>query len=283
MSEDAAREHVREAHRIEAEAEAILRAHPPAARCAAADTPQTACTPQWETWFGELEKFVADHGHARPSNAKNTRGVRSPLSAWVVQTRTDYRREQLSTDRITRLEALPGWTWEPNRDDFAANLKALTDFTAAAQAERCIVPVGTLVDGAGPRGWPTFGAAGPSHREREHPPPMGGRPFGEPRRFADNRPTVVRSCALRADLEDLDRLQAERHGDRRSGHQGAAKVLAEATDARHLGAVPDLVSRVPGADGVAVPLAERRSQERVGPRGPGVEQAEGDVVTRRRL
>src|SRR6202042_3239902 len=57
----------------------------------------------FETWFGQLEKFVAEHGHARPpKNYVDADGFR--IGRWVGRLRSGDRRSRLSTEEITALE-----------------------------------------------------------------------------------------------------------------------------------------------------------------------------------
>lgn len=61
-------------------------------------------SPQWDNTFGELEQFVAQHGHARPA-------LRARLGQWCERQRIAYRKRMLTEDRAQRLRNLPGWTW----------------------------------------------------------------------------------------------------------------------------------------------------------------------------
>jgi len=68
------------------------------------DTKQT----QWEDGLARLQAYVAETGHCRvPANHVTDDGFK--LGAWVSKQRA--KREIMTADRRTRLEALPGWTW----------------------------------------------------------------------------------------------------------------------------------------------------------------------------
>lgn len=62
-------------------------------------------SPQWDNTFGELEAFVAQHGHARPAAS-------SRLGQWCERQRTAYRKNMLAEDRAQRLRNVPGWAWD---------------------------------------------------------------------------------------------------------------------------------------------------------------------------
>ena len=55
---------------------------------------------------------VAHRGSTRMSQATTSSdGIN--IGAWVNAQRTMYRKGQLPQDRITLMEAIPGWSWEP--------------------------------------------------------------------------------------------------------------------------------------------------------------------------
>jgi hypothetical protein len=65
----------------------------------------------FEAWFRQLEKFVADKGHARPSkNYVDPDGFR--LGRWVFRLREEERRARLAPEERASLESQPGWSWE---------------------------------------------------------------------------------------------------------------------------------------------------------------------------
>jgi hypothetical protein len=86
-----------------------------------------------------LRTYVAARGGARmPPTYRAPDGFR--LGAWVVARRAEHRRGQLPSDRVAELEAVPGWSWDPFKDDFEAGLAALRGFVAEHGHAR--VPVG---------------------------------------------------------------------------------------------------------------------------------------------
>jgi Helicase associated domain len=68
---------------------------------------------KWVEGFSVLERFVAREGDARMPRSHVEDGF--PLGAWVKEQRSVYREGRLSEERVTRLEALPGWVWKRSR------------------------------------------------------------------------------------------------------------------------------------------------------------------------
>ncbi|MGC8635227.1 MAG: Helicase associated domain protein [Candidatus Limnocylindrales bacterium] len=84
----------------------------------------------WEWGFANLERFVAREGHARVP--RDHREGRATLGRWVTRQRTYRANGVLSADRVARLEALPGWSWDPDADAFGQGVTALRAFVAEA-------------------------------------------------------------------------------------------------------------------------------------------------------
>jgi hypothetical protein len=70
----------------------------------------------WEDAFAHLASFVRREGHARVPTA-HREGDGFGLGMWVSNQRAKHNSGRLSQDRVTRLEALPGWRWDarPNQ------------------------------------------------------------------------------------------------------------------------------------------------------------------------
>ena len=78
----------------------------------------------WDVNFGELEKFKAIHGHCNVPQRYQKDQV---LGGWVGRQRTFYYSNQLSHDRIARLESL-GFEWDPLSSDWERMFKTLSSF-----------------------------------------------------------------------------------------------------------------------------------------------------------
>jgi hypothetical protein len=84
----------------------------------------------WEEGFTALERFSTREGHARPSSSYREDGYR--LGQWVSlqrSKRVGALRQTLTAEQITRLESLPGWTWDPVSDLFERGYAALKAFS----------------------------------------------------------------------------------------------------------------------------------------------------------
>ena len=99
-------------------------------------------TTSWELWFGMLEQYVAENGHAL---VPQTHAVNQyPLGKWVSKQRAKRAKGNLDTDREHRLENLPGWTWEPKADRWEHAFSRLLDYVKV-HGHAC-VPLAYTVD-----------------------------------------------------------------------------------------------------------------------------------------
>lgn len=65
---------------------------------------------RWPEAFARLEAFSEEHGHAMVPDGTVRDGF--ALGAWVTAQRLAHRRGELSGERTTQLESLPGWVWD---------------------------------------------------------------------------------------------------------------------------------------------------------------------------
>ena len=82
---------------------------------------------RWDERFTQLQQFVATHGHARVPGSYLT-GDGHRLGRWVVKQRV--RKEQLSSERRTRLEDLTGWVWDTLETRWDERFTQLQQFVA---------------------------------------------------------------------------------------------------------------------------------------------------------
>ena len=67
-------------------------------------------TASWEFWYGLLEQFVNQNGHANVPAAHQENGYK--LGSWVALQRGAYAEGELDAAREMRLRQQPGWTWD---------------------------------------------------------------------------------------------------------------------------------------------------------------------------
>ncbi len=102
----------------------------------------------WRRGLRYLRAYVAQHGTATPP--VHTVVDTYPLGQWVTARRRDYRAGRLRTDRVSTLQALPGWTWHTHhelrwRHHLAALRDALNDHGSLSAATASNAQLGQWV------------------------------------------------------------------------------------------------------------------------------------------
>ena len=94
-------------------------------------------TESWMFWFGLLETYTKAHGNCCvPQLHKTEDGWR--LGLWVNNQRA--RKDTIPPDRRQRLEALPGWSWDPLSDQWEEGFSCLREYSN--REGHCRVPDG---------------------------------------------------------------------------------------------------------------------------------------------
>lgn len=98
---------------------------------------------KWEEGFRQLVDYTKQHGTAQvPARLRHGD---YPLGSWVPKQRDFYRAGTLSEERARRLEALPGWSWDPHAEKWERAFMLLREYTAEHGTSR--VPQSYTVDG----------------------------------------------------------------------------------------------------------------------------------------
>lgn len=104
----------------------------------------------WNEYLGLLEQYVATHGGLNIP-ATNQSQDEKQLYTWIGSQRTQFRKGNLSSERIAKLESYKWWTWDPFDDSWRMGLAALSKhFKNGGSAT---VPRGFKVDGVNLFNW----------------------------------------------------------------------------------------------------------------------------------
>jgi hypothetical protein len=71
-------------------------------------------TPAWDWWYGLLQSYVDEFATPLIPEGQTYHGHQ--LANWVQAQRSFFNTEKISSERIHKLEAITGWTWNPSED-----------------------------------------------------------------------------------------------------------------------------------------------------------------------
>ena len=69
-------------------------------------------THRWNETYEILLQYVREYGHSRVPQKQKFAGIR--LGAWIERQRSQKKKEKLLKKYQDKLEALPGWVWNPS-------------------------------------------------------------------------------------------------------------------------------------------------------------------------
>lgn len=70
----------------------------------------------WQDMYLALSEYAQENGSSSPPNERQ--GPRGSLATWVEKQRSRYRRSPINfeSDKRIKLEAIPGWSWDPKNE-----------------------------------------------------------------------------------------------------------------------------------------------------------------------
>jgi len=98
---------------------------------------------RWEEGFGCLLRYAEREGHTRVPLKHAEDGYK--LGQWVINQRNTYGKRSLNSDRIRRLETLPGWVWNTDAAQWEEGFGYLLRYTEREGHTR--VPAKHVEDG----------------------------------------------------------------------------------------------------------------------------------------
>lgn len=103
----------------------------------------------WESGFSHLQRYIETHGDSRVPRSYKQDGFR--LGSWAGKQRDKYRKGNLDKDKIERLEATPGWSWDPLSESWENGFAHLAAYVK--QYGHARVPQAFLHDGFALGSW----------------------------------------------------------------------------------------------------------------------------------
>ena len=94
----------------------------------------------FQKYLAALKQFLAreESAFVPVPHVESFEGEKLRLGSWAAMRRAEYRDGDLSPDRVAVLEALSGWTWDPDEARFQKFLAALRQFVAREGHARII-------------------------------------------------------------------------------------------------------------------------------------------------
>ena len=88
-------------------------------------------SPSWNYWYGLLQRYQDENGHSRvvrPRILKGPKTETDALASWVNTQRSLFATGELSQERIESLNAVPGWIWSIQDEQWESAKSLLSDF-----------------------------------------------------------------------------------------------------------------------------------------------------------
>jgi hypothetical protein len=94
------------------------------------DLPGWSWLPLDEMWletFEILREYVSSTGSANPPATASFSFKGRPLGKWASKQRANFKNDRLDANRIALLESLPGWLWDPYKDEWMIVFEAVRE------------------------------------------------------------------------------------------------------------------------------------------------------------
>ncbi len=101
--------------------------------------------PGWDFWYDLLKRRAHEHGRSLEGLPHKVKIEGYHLGEWVSLQRADYGRNNLSAERIERLESLPGWIWNKHARRWDEMFTLLQRY--AEREGHAVPPVAHVEDG----------------------------------------------------------------------------------------------------------------------------------------
>ena len=83
---------------------------------------------RWDSAYAALQAYAEREEHSRVPAKAVIDGVH--LGSWIANQRTAYHKSRLTPEQVERLERLPGWTWDAQKEGWDQALAALARYAA---------------------------------------------------------------------------------------------------------------------------------------------------------
>ena len=100
----------------------------------------------WNKFYELTIQFSEEFGHAAVPATTIYRGQR--LAGWINSQRTSYNKGILDNEKISQLEAIRGWTWDPKSDQFERGFRALSQYASRENTARIVRDHTERIDGS---------------------------------------------------------------------------------------------------------------------------------------
>jgi superfamily II DNA or RNA helicase len=85
-------------------------------------------TQRWDRMYSRLLEQSKNIDRTATTSAANSTGIERDLNDWAKRQRQSYHEQTLEEDKVRKLEAIPGWSWNPHSDQWEFFYSLLQEF-----------------------------------------------------------------------------------------------------------------------------------------------------------